>query len=217
MNMLLRPWRYWSRSFLCFRSTWVHLMFPEHLGSPHVSGALEFASCFRSTWVRLMLSVFLCFPEHLSSPHVSGALEFASCCQWSSCYSICSFLWRVLWILFVHLSFSFCPSSIYDFRIPLNICFLLKILAHGIGHKLSQQLFKARSLIFKTNYIHDNNHTMKLNNVHEVVQKQAKMEKESNKETSVRVRNVCKNINKVEINNSLNIHKDLSPPTFYMY
>jgi hypothetical protein len=58
---------------------------------------------------------------------------------------------------------------------------------------------------------------MKLNNVHEVVQKQAKMEKESNKETSVRVRNVCKNINKVEINNSLNIHKDLSPPTFYMY
>ena len=60
---------------------------------------------------------------------------------------------------------------------------LLKILANGIGHKLSQQLFKARALIFKTNFIHDNNHTMKLNNVHEEVQKQAKMEKESNKET----------------------------------
>ena len=60
---------------------------------------------------------------------------------------------------------------------------MLKILAHGIGHKISQQLFKARFLIFKTNYIHDNNHTMKLNNPHEEVQKQAKMEKESNKET----------------------------------
>jgi len=89
------------------------LMFPEHLSSPYVSGALEFALCFRTTWVRLM------FPDHLSSPYISGALEFASCCQWSSCYSICSFLWRVLWILFVHLSFSFCPSSIYDFRLPL--------------------------------------------------------------------------------------------------
>ena len=101
------------------------------------------------TSLTLVEQELLMFPEHLSSPHVSGALEFASCCQWSSRYSICSFLWRVLWILFVHLSFSFCPSSIYNFRIPLNICFLLKILAHGIGHKLSQQLFKALFLIFK--------------------------------------------------------------------
>ena len=37
----------------------------------------------------------------------------------------------------------------------LNILYLLIILANGIGHKLSQQLFKAHFLQFTTNYIHD--------------------------------------------------------------
>ena len=37
----------------------------------------------------------------------------------------------------------------------LNILYLLIILANGIGHTLSQQLFKAHFLQFTTNYIHD--------------------------------------------------------------
>jgi len=48
----------------------------------------------------------------------------------------------------------------------LNIFYLLKILSNGIGHKLSQQLFKTRSLQFTTNYIHDSNHTMKCINLY---------------------------------------------------
>ena len=42
----------------------------------------------------------------------------------------------------------------------------------GIGHKLWQQLFKARSLQITTNYIHDSNHTMTYLNLHKDVEKQ---------------------------------------------
>ena len=56
-----------------------------------------------------------------------------------------------------------------EWRIELSIFYLLKILANGIGHKLSQQLFKARSLQFTTNDIHDSSHTMKCINLHKDV------------------------------------------------
>ena len=58
-------------------------------------------------------------------------------------------------------------SKLYE--IELSIFYLLKILANGIGHKLSQQLYKDRSLQFTVNYIHDINHTTKLINLHKNV------------------------------------------------
>ena len=54
--------------------------------------------------------------------------------------------------------------------IELNIFYLLKILANGIGHKLWQQLFKTSSLQLTTNYIHDSNHTVKYCNSHKDIQ-----------------------------------------------
>ena len=81
--------------------------------------------------------------------------------------------------------------------IELNIFYLLKILANGIGHKLWQQLFKTNSLQLTTNYIHDSNHTVKYRYfTKRYTNKQAKLEKESKKETWYLLKKEIRNVYK---------------------
>jgi len=105
----------------CFRSTWVHLIFPEHLSSPYVSGPLEFASCFRTTWVRLM------FPEHLSSPHVVSEVRVTQsvvfCEEFcGSCLYICPFPFVLL--PFTTSDYPFCTFKPFFFNNWIKHIFL---------------------------------------------------------------------------------------------